>query len=212
MRLILLGPPGSGKGTQAKLLTRKLGLVHVSTGDILREAVRGNTPAGKQAAAYVKAGELVPDDVVNAIVLERLQQPDRPTRFVMDGYPRTPAQAASFDRSLRDLGLEITAGILLQVPDEEIIRRLTGRWNCPTCKATYNVVSNPPQTPGICDSDGEPLVQREDDREETVRRRLDIYHRTTDSLVDYYRRQGKLHEVDAHGAIKDVCQKIAEIL
>src|SRR5437773_10801787 len=162
MRLILVGPPGSGKGTQAKLLSSRLGLVHISTGDILREAVRQNTPLGQVALPYMRSGQLVPDDLVNEFVAEHFRKEDRPERFAMDGYPRTLAQAASFDQVLRQQFLDLSAVIVLRVNDEEIIRRLSGRWICSKadCQATYHVTANPPRVPGICDRCGSKLIQR----------------------------------------------------
>src|SRR5262245_26224121 len=171
MRLILLGPPGSGKGTQAKLLSERLQLEHIGTGDILREAIRLETPSGVLAKPYVESGQLVPDDLVNALVADRFHRADRPKRFVMDGYPRTVAQARAFDRVLHEVGLALTAVVTMSVEDEEIIRRVGGRWSCPkrNCKRTYHVEKNPPRRPGICDQCGTRLVQREDDKPETLR-------------------------------------------
>src|SRR6266852_4530802 len=150
MRLILIGPPGSGKGTQAKLLGDRLGLVHIATGDILREAIRLGTAAGRKAEPFVNNGKLVPDDLVNELVADRFRRPDRPERFVLDGYPRTLAQAASFDQVLRQQFLDLTAVLVFRVRDEEIVRRLSGRWTCPNCKATYHTVHKPPRTAGVC--------------------------------------------------------------
>src|SRR5438132_3087505 len=162
MRLILVGPPGSGKGTQAKLLSSRLGLVHIGTGDILREAARQNTPLGQVALPYMRSGQLVPDDLVNEIVAEYFRKDNRPERFVMDGYPRTLAQAASFDQVLRQQFLDLTAVLLLTVSDEEIVGRLAYRWSCPKpgCKATYHTMKNPPRAAGVCDDCGTPLIQR----------------------------------------------------
>src|SRR5262249_53857862 len=150
MRLILIGPPGSGKGTQAKLLSSRLGLTHIGTGDILREAGRHNTPLGQIALPYMRSGQLVPDGLVNDIVAEHFRKDDRLERFVMDGYTRTLAQAASFDQVLRQQFLDLTAVLLFLVDDQEIIRRMTGRWSCPQCKATYHLLYHPPRSPGIC--------------------------------------------------------------
>src|SRR6516165_7129050 len=206
MRLILIGPPGSGKGTQAKLLSKEFGLCHFGTGDILREAVRLNTPAGKQAHPYVSSGQLVPDDLVNELVADRFRRDDRPEHFVMDGYPRTLAQAASFDQVLRQQFLDLNAVILLDVDDEEIVRRISGRWSCPepSCLATYHTTMKPPQKPGICDLCGSELKQRDDDREDTVRRRLEVYRRNTMELIPHYRAQKLLHEVSGEGDIEEI--------
>src|SRR5687767_12244177 len=153
MRLILLGPPGCGKGTQAKLLSKRLGLEHIGTGDLLRAAIRNQTPTGQRAKPFVESGNLVPDTLVNELVAERFAQSDRPARFVMDGYPRTVAQAEAFDAVLRQHGLPVDGVVLMTVPDSEIVQRVTGRWSCPTpsCKATYHIVINPPKVAGVCD-------------------------------------------------------------
>lgn len=204
MRLILLGPPGCGKGTQAKLLSERLGLAHVGTGDILREAVRQATSLGKQAEPYVNSGRLVPDSLVNDLIYERFHRPDRPDRFIMDGYPRTRAQAASFDQVLRQQFLDLNAVILLLVDDEEIVRRLTGRRGCPRCKATYHLTSKPPRQADRCDECGTALVQRSDDQEQTVRTRIRVYHENTADLIPHYRQQNLLREVAGMGTIEQV--------
>jgi adenylate kinase len=212
MRLILFGPPGTGKGTQAKLLSERLGLVHIGTGDILREAVRLETPLGRMVRPYVDNGQLVPDDLVNELIAERFRRDDRPERFVTDGYPRTLAQAASFEQVLRQQFLNLTAVVLLVTEDEEIVRRLTGRWSCPRCKSTYHLVSRPPKKPGVCDKDGTTLIQRVDDQETTVRERLRLYHANTADLVRYYRGQGLLHEVLGEGDVETIYGRIVDIL
>jgi adenylate kinase len=212
MRVILVGPPGSGKGTQAKLLSERLGLAHIGTGDILREAVRTGTPAGRLAEPYVKTGQLVPDDLVNELVADRFRREDRPERFVMDGYPRTLAQAASFDQVLRQNFLDVGAVVLLEVDDEEIVRRLTKRLSCPRCKSTYHPDSNPPRKPGVCDKDGTRLIQRSDDCEATVRERLKVYRENTTELIPYYRRQGLLHEVRGEGSIEKIYADVVQAL
>jgi adenylate kinase len=204
MRLILIGPPGSGKGTQAKLLSERLGLAHISTGDILREAVRLGSATGKLAEPYVKSGKLVPDALVNDLVVERFRRPDRPEHFVMDGYPRTLAQAVAFDQVLREQSLDIQAVPLLVVDDDEIVRRLSGRRTCPKCQATYHLVTRPPRVPGICDVCGTPLVQRDDDKEETIRLRLRIYHDTVKDLIAHYCSQGLLREVPGTGTLEEI--------
>jgi adenylate kinase len=210
MRLILLGPPGCGKGTQAKLLCARHHLEHIGTGDLLREAERQKTPVGVRAKPYLESGTLVPDEVVNDIVAERFARADRPKCFVMDGYPRTRAQAAAFDAVLQPLGLLATAVVLFDVPDEEIVRRLSGRWSCPKmgCKATYHTENNPPKVPGICNDCGTQLVQRPDDQEETVKRRLVVYHKNTEETIPYYRAQGLLHVVSGTGDIEQVYRNI----
>jgi adenylate kinase len=214
MRLILLGAPGSGKGTQAKLLSERLRLEHIGTGDILREAIRRGTPLGVRARPFVESGQLVPDDLVNEMVAERFQRDDRPERFVMDGYPRTLAQAASFEEMLRRQHLGLDAVVYLKVDDEEIIRRVARRWSCPkpTCKRTYHTVSNPPKVAGVCDVDGTPLIQRADDREETLRERLKVYHRNREQLLPHYREQGLLREVSGEGDIEEIYGRIMQAL
>lgn len=214
MRLILLGPPGSGKGTQAQLLCKRLGLEHVGTGDILREASDRGTPAGKRAKPFLDSGKLVPDGLVNDMVAERFRRADRPTRFVMDGYPRTLAQAEAFGHLLQEQALDLTAVVSLAVDDDEIVRRLSGRWSCPKqgCMATYHTVSNPPRVAGICDRCGTKLVQRDDDKEETVKERLRVYHGNTIELIPYYRARGLLREVPGLGNIEEIYANILRVL
>lgn len=206
MRLILLGPPGCGKGTQAKLLCQRLGLEHIATGDLLRAAIRQETPTGKRARGFVEAGHLVPDEVVNELIAERFARDDRPLAFVMDGYPRTLAQAEAFQAVLAEHHLPLDRVVLMTVPDEEIVRRVTGRWSCPTpkCKATYHVENNPPRVQGVCDDCGGQLIQRADDKPETVKARLGVYHRDTVGLIPHYTRQGLLREVSGAGNIDKV--------
>ncbi len=214
MRLILLGPPGSGKGTQAELLCERLRLEHIGTGDILRDAIRRETPVGLRARPYVESGRLVPDDLVNDMVADRFRREDRPEKFIMDGYPRTLPQAASFDQVLRQEHLDLTGVVFLMVDDEEIIRRVTGRWTCPKphCKRTYHVESNPPRVAGRCDADGTVLIQREDDKADTLRERLQVYHGNIETLVPYYRDQCLLREVSGEGPIEEVYANIMRVL
>jgi adenylate kinase len=214
MRLILLGPPGCGKGTQAHLLSARHQLEHVGTGDLLRDGIKKGTPLGLKAKSFVESGRLVPDDLVNDLIAERFRRPDRPQRFVMDGYPRTVTQALAFDGVLKEQALDLSAALLFQVSDEEIIRRLHGRWSCPNqgCKATYHTETNPPKQPGICDLCGTPLVQRDDDREETVRRRLTVYHQNILALVPHYRARGLLREVPGQGGIEEIYTNIMRVL
>jgi adenylate kinase len=214
MRLIMIGPPGGGKGTQARLLSQKFGLTHISTGDVLREAILLKTPAGQQAEPFVKVGKLVPDDLVNKMVAERFRRTDRPERFVMDGYPRTLAQAKAFDKVLTEQKLALSAVVLLTVDDQEIIKRLTGRWNCPKadCKATYHTLFKPPRKAGICDVCGTPLVQRDDDQEATIRKRLEVYRTSTIPLLDHYRKQNLVREVSGSGDIQAIFTNLAKVL
>jgi adenylate kinase len=214
MRLIFLGPPGCGKGTQAKLLSNAVGLEHISTGDILRDAMRRKTPAGDRARPFIEAGHLVPDDLVNALVAERFDADDRPDRFIMDGYPRTLGQGEAFDRVLRRHELGLNCVVLFRVDEEELVRRVSGRLSCPktACRATYHVVSRPPRVPGVCDLCGTPLVQRADDKEETVRERLSVYHQQTEGLIAFYRSRGLLRELDGDGEIKEVYCRLLGVL
>jgi adenylate kinase len=212
MRLILLGPPGSGKGTQAQLLCKRLRLEHISTGDMLRDAKCRDTPLGRRAKPYMDSGRLVPDDLVNDIVADRFKGDNRPEHFVMDGYPRTLAQAVSFDQVLRQQYLDLTAVVQLSVDDAEIVRRLGGRWSCPTCKASYHEQSNPPRAPGVCDNDGKALVQRDDDKPETVRERLRVYHAETEELIPHYAARGLLREAPGEGGIEQTYSAIMQVL
>jgi adenylate kinase len=212
MRVILNGPPGSGKGTQAKLLSQKYQLCHIGTGDILREAIRQDTPAGRQAKSFVTSGQLVPDDLVNEMVADVFRRDNRPEQFLLDGYPRTLAQAAALDQVLRQQFLDLSAVVVLTVPDAEIIKRLSGRRFCPKCQATYHTQFKPPRRPGVCDECGTALVQREDDQEATVRRRLEAYHQNNVPLLAHYREQGLVREVDGQGSIESVFANIVKVL
>jgi adenylate kinase len=212
MRMILFGPPGSGKGTQAKLFAQRLGLAHIATGDILREAIRLGTAAGKKADAFMKKGQLAPDELVNELVAARFRREDRPKNFVMDGYPRTLTQATAFDEVLAEVGLPVQAVIFLMVDDNEIVRRMAGRWICPKCQTPYHLINNPPKKPGHCDVDNEVLVQRADDKEQTVRSRQKVYHQETEPLAKYYREQGILHEVAGRGDIEGIYTAIDHAL
>jgi adenylate kinase len=195
-RLLLLGAPGAGKGTQASLLARTLDVPHISTGDMFRAAKANGSPMGVLARKYMEKGELVPDKVTIGIVEERLQQPDVTHGWILDGFPRTAAQAEALDGLLARLGQHLDAVVKLTVPKEELIRRLTGRRVCPNCSANYNTVSAPPKTEGVCDRCGHALEQREDDTEATVTRRLDVYDKQTRPLIAFYERKGLLHRVD----------------
>jgi adenylate kinase len=214
MRLILLGPPGCGKGTQAQLLSSRFQLEHIGTGDRLRLAIKEDTPVGRRAKPFVESGRLVPDDLVNDLIAERFERPDRPARFVLDGYPRTLTQAEALDGVLKKADLDLTAVVLFDVPDGEIVRRVGKRWSCPKpgCKATYHTESKPPKVPGVCDNCGTHLVQRADDRPETVGARLKVYHQDTVELIPYYKNKGLLHTVQAVGEIEQIYENIAKVI
>lgn len=210
--IVMLGPPGAGKGTQAKKISEALSIPQISTGDMLREAVRNGTELGRMAKTYMDQGGLVPDEVVVGIVRERLKAPDCDRGFILDGFPRTIPQAEALDRALPDLGKAITAVISLEVDEKELVERLGGRRTCTRCGAMYHVRFNPPKTEGICDKCGAPLIQRDDDREETIRARLSHYRKSTAPLIDYYGRKGALRAVPATGDIDAIYAGIMEIL
>jgi adenylate kinase len=199
MRLLLVGPPGSGKGTQAARLAQKLNLVHLATGNLLREAVTLRTIPGLEAEPHMLTGQLVPDDLVNRMVADRFHRDDCPDRFVMDGYPRTAVQAGFFDNLLRPLGLGLQMVLEFVIDDEDLVRRLSNRLVCSNqnCQTPFHLISKPPKVDNICDVCGSPLIQRPDDAEETVRFRLKVYHQTSADLLAHYREQGKLYRVRA---------------
>lgn len=210
IRVIFLGPPGAGKGTQADILARHTGASKIATGDILREAVARGTELGRVAEGYMKRGELVPDEIMLGIVEETLKQLD--DGFILDGFPRTLPQARGLDQTLEKLGLQLDAVILLSVPDEEIVRRLSARRICPNCKATYNLLTQPPKRDEICDQCGTPLVRRPDDEPETIRRRLEVYRAQTEPLIEYYREKGLLIEVDGVGSTEEIARRIQAVI
>lgn len=201
MRLVFLGPPGAGKGTQARELAREWQVPQVATGDMLREAMAAGTPIGREAKQYYDRGELVPDDVIVRMIGERLAEPDATRGFLLDGFPRNLAQAEALSRLLKDLGQTIDAVVYFDVSEPELLRRLTGRRVCRQCGATYHLVSAPPARPDVCDRCGGALYQRPDDSEETVRNRLGVYTRQTAPLLDYYRGRGLLVTVNGEGSI-----------
>ncbi len=211
MRVILLGPPGAGKGTQAQRLTQTLGIPQVSTGDILRAAAAG-TPLGREAKATMDQGALVPDGVVIGIIQERLAAPDCARGYILDGFPRTAAQAEALGETLQALGTPLTAVLSITVDPEELVRRLSGRRTCGNCGAAYHLETAPPRRAGLCDRCGGALLQREDDREETIRKRLAVYREQTAPLVAYYRGRGLLREVDGRGDIDDVFARVCRLL
>jgi adenylate kinase len=200
MNLVLLGPPGAGKGTQAKRLAARFGIPQVSTGDILRKAVKDGTELGKQAGPIMAAGKLVPDDLVVGIVRDRLLQPDAGAGFILDGFPRTIPQAEKLEQALASFKKKLEAVISLEVPIDTLVERISGRRSCPRDGSVYHVVQNPPRREGFCDLCGASLVQREDDKPEAVRTRMEAYAADTAPLKDFYARRGLLHVVDGVGA------------
>jgi len=211
-RIVLLGPPGAGKGTQAKLLQDRFGACQISTGDILRKAVAEKTPLGEQAAQYLNRGALVPDDVIVNLVASRLKEKDCEPGFILDGFPRTIPQAESLDAILRREDIALNAALSVRVPHEVVIERLAGRRTCRNCGALSHVAFNPPKKAGVCDRCGGEVYQREDDREETIAHRLKVYAEQTAPLLEYYRRQGLLREVDGVGAVDDINARVLAAL
>ncbi len=202
--IILLGAPGAGKGTQAEILRERLGLAHVASGDLFRENVSKGTPLGKLAKSYMDKGELVPDDVTAQMVMDRISRPDTASGVVFDGFPRTQAQAEALDAALAKAGKKIGMAVLVDVPDETLVGRLSARWICPLDGVVYNTLTNPPRMAGRCDKDNGELYQRDDDKPETVRRRLQVYHTQTKPLIDYYRNAGLLQVVNGEQEIGQV--------
>ncbi len=210
--LILLGPPGAGKGTQARAIATEFGIPHVSTGDILREAARNGTSLGLAAKAKMDRGELVPDEVVCSIVEERISKPDCRDGVILDGFPRTLGQARFLDEYLHQNGSGDPLVLNLQLEPELVVKRLTGRRVCPKCGEIYNLYLDPPGKDGVCDKDGGPLIQRQDDNEETIRQRLVAYEHETVPLIDYYRRKNVLHDVDGSGDPEAISENLLAFL
>ena len=208
MNIIMLGPPGAGKGTQAEVLSRKLGVTTLSTGNILRSAIAEGRPVGLNAKAFMDKGQLVPDSVIIGIVKERLAESDCANGFILDGMPRTIPQA----EALRDNDISFDAVVSLEISDDEIVERMSGRRVCPKCGATFHVVSNPPKTEGVCDNCGEALIIRPDDAPETVRARLNVYHEQTEPLKQFYAQLGNLRPVENAGSIEAVSKAIFRAL
>jgi adenylate kinase len=204
VRVAFLGPPGAGKGTQARDLAREWNVPHVATGDMLREAAAAGTPLGREAKGYMDRGALVPDDVIIRMIAERLAKPDARAGFLLDGFPRTIAQAEALERLLKDLGQALERVVYFDVSEPELLRRLTGRRVCRNCQTAFHLVSAPPKTAGVCDRCGGELYQRDDDSEATVRNRLGVYARQTAPLLDWYRARGLLSSVRGEGAISDI--------
>ena len=212
MRIILLGPPGAGKGTQGERLVKQYNLPHISTGDIFRAAIKEGTEMGLKAKEYMDKGELVPDEIVVGVVKERLMQPDLEGGYLLDGFPRTVAQAEALDAALLAMGTPATGVINVDVNQDELIDRLTGRRVCKSCGSTYHVKFNPPKVRSVCDKCGGELYQRSDDTVETVKQRLDVYRNQTAPLIDFYTNQGILYTVDGSRDIDDVFKDITTIL
>ena len=212
MNLILLGAPGAGKGTQSKLLQEKLHIPQISTGDMLRAAKQAQTPLGLKAETFMNAGKLVPDEVVIGLIRERLAEPDTQKGFILDGFPRTVAQAEALGGLLKDLKRSLNGVINLEVPEAELLERLTGRRTCGACGTGYHLRFSPPKQAGLCDRCGEALIQREDDQEATIRRRLKVYHEQTAPLVAYYEREGLLRSFTGVGSTEEVFGRLASIV
>ena len=212
MKIIMLGAPGAGKGTQAQMIADKYQIPHISTGDIFRANIKNNTALGKEAKTYMDQGKLVPDELTVKILLDRVAQADCKNGYVLDGFPRTIPQAEVLDAELTKLGDAVDYAINVDVPDENIIRRMSGRRACLNCGATYHITYIPPKKEGICDHCGQPLVIRDDDKEETVKNRLRVYHEQTQPLIDYYTKKNILKTVDGTVDMQDVFKAITAIL
>ena len=212
MKFIMVGAPGAGKGTQAKQIAGKYSIPHISTGDIFRANIKNGTDLGKKAKEYMDQGLLVPDELTCDLVMDRIQQDDCVNGFVLDGFPRTIPQAKALDAALEKLGQHMDVAIDVDVPDENIVNRMSGRRACLDCGATYHVVSLPPKTEGKCDHCGSDLVLRDDDKPETVQKRLSVYHEQTQPLIDYYKNQGILKSVDGTQPMEAVFTAITDIL
>jgi len=212
LRIVMLGPPGAGKGTQARLLAQRLGIPQISTGDILREAVRKGTPAGLEARGYMQRGLLVPDELVVRIVNERMAEPDAAKGFILDGFPRTYAQARALEESLAAKGQRLSMVIALDVDEETVVKRISGRLVCRQCGAMFHALYDPPRNDNLCDKCNGSLYQRDDDKEETVRRRLQQYREETRPLMDFYANKALLVRIDGTGAVEEVKERILKAL
>ena len=212
MKLIMLGAPGAGKGTQAKKIAEKYNIPHISTGDIFRANIKNGTELGQKAKTYMDQGLLVPDELVVDLVMDRFAQPDCENGYVLDGFPRTIPQAEALDAALEKAGAKIDYAINVEVPDENIVNRMSGRRACVACGATYHLVHIPPKAEGVCDTCGKELILRDDDKPETVKKRLGVYHEQTQPLIDYYTKKGALVEVDGTVDMEDVFNAIVKIL
>ncbi len=211
MNLVLLGPPGAGKGTQAVRIASEFGLKHLSSGDILREERKNQTELGRQAQDYMDRGVLVPDDLIIAMMIDHISRPEAAGGFLLDGFPRTVVQAEGLDERMAEKGIRLDAVINMEVSDEEVTKRLTGRLYCPKCGRTYHAMFSPPKKSGVCDDDGEAVTRRKDDQPEVVKQRLETYHAQTQPLVDYYSRTGLLKAVEGGGSVDEVTSAIKEV-
>ena len=212
MNLLIIGAPGVGKGTMSNLLIQDYKLVHVSTGDMLRAAIKNETPVGKLAQQYMEKGQLVPDEVIHNIIVERLSQDDIKQGFLFDGYPRTKAQAIDLDKILSELNLKIDGVLNLQIDDEVVVKRITGRRTCPKCGTIYNIYYGPSKQEGICDKCGSELSVRKDDNEESLKERLQEFHKNTQPVVDYYRESNLVYDLNADQSIESVYGSIKAVL
>ncbi|MGQ9855597.1 MAG: adenylate kinase [Fervidobacterium sp.] len=212
MNLIFLGPPGAGKGTYAKRVVEKYSIPHISTGDIFREAIAKGTELGKKVQDIVNSGNLVPDELTNALVEERLQQPDCEKGFILDGYPRTLNQAQALDNMLTKMGKTLTGALYFEVDEETVVQRISTRRVCSKCGKVYNLITLPPKVEGICDDCGGQLIQRDDDKEDVVRGRFRVYIEKTSPLIEYYRNQNKLFTLDGRKSVEEVMKMLFNIL
>lgn len=212
MRIVLLGAPGAGKGTQAKIISEKLAIPHISTGDIFRANIKGNTALGIKAKGYMDKGELVPDELTVAIVKDRLSNSDCAKGFILDGFPRTIPQAEYLDEVLEGMKIRLDTTLLINVGDEDILERMSGRRVCTNCGASYHVAFNPTKVEGICDTCNSPVIQRADDAAETVLNRLETYHKQTQPLINYYEKQGKLVVAEGADKVEETTERVMKAL
>ena len=212
MRIVLLGAPGAGKGTQAKKLIDKYAIPQISTGDILRKAVADGTPLGKEAKSFMDKGELVPDTVVIGLIQERLKQDDTKKGYILDGFPRNTVQAETLDKMLKELGMPLDSALSVDVPKDDLMKRLTGRRTCKKCQQMYNVYFSQSKKDGVCDKCGGELFQRDDDKEATIKKRLDVYEAQTAPLIDYYKNKGMLKSISGTGSIDEIFSKVCDAL
>jgi adenylate kinase len=212
MYVVILGAPGAGKGTQADILSLQMNLPHIASGDLFRQALEEKTEVGLQAKKYMDKGELVPDEITIRMILERIDKPDCASGCLLDGFPRTLHQAEVLDKALKDQGKSIDKAIYIEVPSEELVKRLSGRWLCRNCQTPYHTTSSPPEVPGRCDKCGGELYQRSDDKEETVKERLKVFFAQTVPILDYYERQNKLVRINGNLGIQGVAREVVSVL